>query len=597
MKNQLEYRPIFYPSLYFSADWSTAWNFQTYFSKFRSVCIKIVKGIRHFSIFPKEWVLCLKKFMGNASIWKKTETLPEHRVLTKDLSVDAAVVGGGLAGILTAYDLAKSGLHVVVLERGCVGDGQTGRTTAKITSQHGLIYHNLLEKFGEEKARGYARANEQAIEEYSRIIKEEKIDCDFTRCPAYLYTTEKAEEAEIKMQQNKSEIADDIIRSESEMSCKNNRISSEKELESENAKLLRLEYEASKKLGISASLVTETELPVPVTLALRFDHQAKFHPLKFLDAISKLLEIYEHTEVLCAEEDKLYTPNGVVTAKNIIFCCHYPFQIAPGYYFMRMHQERSYVIALSSKGEECDRTLSDLLSGMYLGIDLDGLSFRSWHNVLLLGGGGHRTGENRTGGKFARLRQAAEKYYPNLHEVAVWSAQDCITLDNIPYIGQFSASTPNWYVATGFQKWGMTSSMVAAQLIAGLIQNGSHPWEEVFSPQRFSMQASGKKLAKEMLHAAKDLSRRVFAPPRAEVDALPKGHGGVVEYKGEKCGVYKDENGEIFVVSVCCPHLGCQLEWNPDAKSWDCPCHGSRFDYQGKRLDGPAQEGLSEKNE
>lgn len=502
--------------------------------------------------------MCLKEFMENTSIWEKTETLPERSALTEDLSVDAAVVGGGLAGILTAYYLAKAGLHVVVLERGHIGGGQTGRTTAKITSQHSLIYHNLFEKFGEEKAHQYAEANEQAIEEYSRIIKEEGIDCDFTRCPAYLYTTEK-------------------------------------ESESENVRLLKMEYEAAKKLGISASLVTETELPVPVTFALRFDHQAKFHPLKFLYAISKSLEIYEHTEVLRVEEDKLYTPNGIVTAKHIVFCCHYPFQITPGYYFMRMHQERSYVVALSSKDEKCDGKLSDLFPGMYLGIDLDGLSFRSWHNVLLLGGGGHRTGENRTGGQFARLRQAAEKYYPNLHEVAAWSAQDCMTLDNIPYIGQFSASTPNWYVATGFRKWGMTSSMVAAQLIAGLIQNGSHPWEEVFSPQRFSLQASGKKLAEEMGHAAKDLSRRIFAPPRAEIDALPKGHGGVVEYKGKKCGVYKDENGEVFVVSVKCPHLGCQLEWNPDTKSWDCPCHGSRFDYQGRLLDGPAQEGLTEK--
>ena len=504
------------------------------------------------------------------SVWSESAGSAARPPLEGELSVDAAVIGGGLAGILTAHFLSRTGLRVAVLERGRIGGGQTSGTTAKITSQHGLIYHRLIEQFGEETARGYAAANQQAIGEYAALIEELHIDCDFRRRPAFLYTTE-------------------------------------------NPALLAREHEAAARLGIASSLVTETGLPFPVAAALRFEAQACFHPLKFLYAVAEPLEIYERTAVLRVEDDRVLTSRGTVTAKHIFFCCHYPFQNVPGYYFMRMHQERSYVIALApeknggaSGGSKPGSSASEnpepespaagggIPEGMYLGIDPDGLSFRPSGDMLLLGGGSHRTGENRAGGRFAKLRQAAADYYPSLREIAAWSAQDCITLDSIPYIGRFSSSTPNWYVATGFGKWGMTSSMAAALLLTGLIRDGAHPWEPVFSPQRFSLSASGKTLAQEMLHAAKDLSRRVFSPPRGEVDALPKGHGGVVELDGEKCGVYKDENGELFVVSIRCPHLGCQLEWNPDEKSWDCPCHGSRFDYRGRLLDEPAQQGIAD---
>ena len=276
----------------------------------------------------------------------------------------------------------------------------------------------------------------------------------------------------------------------------------------------------------------------------------------------------------------MITDRGTVTAEHVVFACHYPFRNVPGYYFLRMHQERSYVLALENAAG---------LEGMYFGTDGDGLSFRPQGDLLLLGGGGHRTGENSAGGQYQKLRQAARSFWPESRETAAWSAQDGMPLDGVPYIGRFSATTPNWYVATGFQKWGMTSSMVAARLLTDLITTGASPWEEVFTPQRFQPSAAGKALLQESTQAAKGLGRRLFTPPRAEVEALPRGHGGVVEYRGEKLGVYKDDGGEVFCVSVRCPHLGCQLEWNPDEKSWDCPCHGSRFDYRGRLLDGPAQ--------
>lgn len=477
----------------------------------------------------------------NKSIWSIDTQLPKHSSLSGDLKVDAAVIGGGMAGILTAYHLSEAGLRTVVLEAAYVGSGQTKNTTAKITSQHGLIYHRLIEQLGREKAQQYADANQAAIEGYGRIISDKNIDCDFTRCPAYLYSTTSQE-------------------------------------------ALEREYRAASALGIKAAVCRETELPFPVKAALRFENQARFDPLKFLKALSEPLEIYEKTKVKAVEGKRVITDCGTVTAEHIVFACHYPFINMPGYYFMRMHQERSYVIALEN---------AQKLEGMYIGVDDDGLSFRPQGELILLGGGGHRTGENSRGGQYQKLQDTAKSFWPESQERARWSAQDCMPMDGVPYIGRFSSSAPGWYVATGFQKWGMTSSMVSALLLTGLITRGESPWENVFSPQRFVLSASAKALAEDGIQSAKGLARRFFVPPAADIEALPNGHGGVVECDGEKLGVYKNEAGETFVVSIRCPHLGCQLEWNPDEKSWDCPCHGSRFDYMGKLIDNPAQENLA----
>lgn len=234
------------------------------------------------------------------------------------------------------------------------------------------------------------------------------------------------------------------------------------------------------------------------------------------------------------------------------------------------------------------------MKGMYLGVDGDKLSFRGEENLILLGGGGHRTGENREGGCYDFLRKRSRELWPDCKEKAAWSAQDCMTLDGVPYIGLFSSEIPNWYVATGFGKWGMTSAMVSAMMIRDKLIGKANPNEDVFSPQRFTPEASAKAFFKDGMHTVKDFSRRIFAFPRGEEERLPAGHGGIVEYDGQKAGVYKDEDGKIHVVSPKCPHLGCQLEWNPDEKSWECPCHGSRFDYMGKVLDNPAQEDLEQ---
>lgn len=475
-----------------------------------------------------------------ASIWYKDACLPEWDRLNQDLKTEIAVIGGGMAGILTAYFLKKGGADVVLLEGDRVGSGQTGRTTAKITAQHGLTYAELIRKLGEKTAKEYAHAMEDAIDMYWSVAETEQISCGLREAPAFLYSRRESAGLE------------------------------------EEAKAAAL-------CGISANLIGQTELPFSVEEALSFPHSAQFHPLQFLQGVSKDLRIYEHTRATAIQDHTIVTDHGVVAAKKIVMATHFPFLNRPGYYFMRMHQERSYVLAVLN---------APRFQGMYYGIDSDGYSFRSAGDYLLLGGGGHRTGENR-GGKYEDLRSVAKALFPESREAAHWSAQDGITLDGMPYIGRYSNAAPDLYVATGFRKWGMTGAMVSAQCLSDLILRGEERCP-VFSPQRFHFSASAKALMDEGLQSVKGLTAEFLTLPAEAAESVPRGQGQLVEFHNQKIGVYKDNDGTVHVVSSRCPHLGCQLEWNPDELSWDCPCHGSRFDYDGNLLDNPAQRNLNE---
>lgn len=474
------------------------------------------------------------------SIWTESTSYTPHDALHADLQTDAVVIGGGMAGILTAYLLGKSGIHTVVLEARRAESGQTSGTTAKITSQHGLILSRLHDNFGANIMQKYTAANEAAIHAFSQMIQTEHIDCDFETRPACLYTKRAPE-------------------------------------------ILKREQSLAEACGIHASFHADSELPFSVAGVLQYENQASFHPLKFLRALEGRLELYENTRVLSVENHIIQTEQAKVRAKYIIFTCHYPFVNVPGFYFARMHQERSYVLALEQAAA---------LQGMYYGIDPDGYSFRPAGGYLLMGGGNHRAGEHDAGSSYQDLRTAAERFFPGATVARQWSAQDCMTPDGIPYIGRFAASTPNWYVATGFGKWGMTGSMVAAQLISDLIYSSENPYAHVFDPGRFTVTESARAVAAEMAHAVRGLTKGAFHIPKKTLDSLPMGHGGIIELDGQKVGVYRDEQGEVYAVSARCPHLGCELAWNPDEKSWDCPCHGSRFDYRGNLLDNPAQTGI-----
>jgi len=479
------------------------------------------------------------------SLWEETYSIAPREDLPGDLSTEVAVIGAGMAGILTAYYLKQKGFKTIVVDGKRIGSGQTKGTTAKITSQHADIYHKLIDQFGEEKAKQYAYANENAILEFKNLVNELLIDCDFEEKSAYLYTLE-------------------------------------------DATLLEQEAVTARKLGIDAEFTTETELPFEVKGAVKFANQAQFHPLKFLSAVASTLTIYENTQVLEVEDTLLKTNRGEITAKYIVFATHYPFINAPGFYFLRMHQDRSYFLACKN---------ATTLDGMYRSYEKTGYSLRSYKDILLFGGGGHRTGENSRGGQYSALRSSLKQNYPESSEFAHWSAQDCMTLDGVPYIGQFSSGKPNWYVATGFGKWGMTSSMVSAQIISKQIAGEDVWYAPVFSPERFTLTSDLKALLVETKQAVKGLTRRIFQLPKATEEELPVGHGGIIEVDEVKYGVYKNDDGEIFIIEPKCPHLGCQLEWNPDELSFDCPCHGSRFTITGELLDNPAQTDIYEKKE
>lgn len=450
------------------------------------------------------------------SVWSKQTKIAKRESLKGDIQVQTAVIGAGMAGILTAYLLKKEGMDVVVVEAKKIASGQTQNTTAKITSQHGMIYDRMIREIGRERAAEYAMANEDAIKIFERIIKEEKINCRFEKLPAYLYTWDEAK-----------------------------------------AEKMEREAIAARELGIKAHFVKEeafAELPFEAKYGVCFENQAQFHPLAFVKRLAEQLVVYENTNVLWVKKHVIATDKGKITAENIVFATHYPFINVPGFYFLRQHQERSYVLALGKKKEEMPKAEVGL-QGMYYGIDKGGLSLRSKGDLLLLGGGAHRTGKKESEEEgFTYLREMAKKYYPDRIVKTQWAAQDCMPCDEIPFIGKYSVLRQYWYVATGFHKWGMTSSMVAAQIISDKICKKENMYEKVFCPQRLYLRASFRNLLIDMGESIAGLTKGWFGK---------KGHR--------------------------CSHMGCRVEWNAEEKSWDCPCHGSRFDQDGKLIDNPAQ--------
>lgn len=477
------------------------------------------------------------------SIWRATCTMPQFSVLDSDIYADAAVIGGGMTGLLTAYFLQKQGLRTVVLEAETICSGQTGGTTAKITAGQGLCYTRLKNDWGNETAAQYAQAAQEAIEAYAQLIDSEAIDCDFVRCAHYLYSTSDPES-------------------------------------------MRREAEAASQAGLPARFTQDTELPFPVAGAVCFPDQARFHPLRFLRALASDLTIYENTRVTEVSGEQIRTERYTVNARHIVFACHYPFINRPGYYFLRMHQERSYVLAL---------THAPAIEHMYWSADGGGCSLRPAGDYLLLGGGSHRTGENRSGGHYEQLRHRAAEWWPDAEPVCQWSAQDCITIDGLPYIGRYSKETSNWYTATGYRKWGMTGAMTAATRLCAMILGQDTASTSLFSPERFSLSPAASAMLTDGLEAVKALARPWFEPSRAPLSELPEEHGGIVECQTGKAAVSKDAAGHASIHACRCTHLGCQVEWNPDDRTWECPCHGSCFSEEGRVLNGPAVTELKPK--
>lgn len=425
------------------------------------------------------------------SLWTDTVSLPEFEPLQGDKKADVLVIGGGICGIMCTYFLRQAGVDCLLVEGNRIASGTTKNTTAKLTSQHGLIYDKLIRSLGTERAAWYLDANQKALEQYRLLCR--TIDCDFEEKSAFVYALGDREKIEREVQ-------------------------------------------AVNLLGFPAEFAEHLPLPLDTVGAVRFPHQAQFHPLKFLARIVKGLPIYEHTFVQNIEGKTAVTSRGRITADQIIVATHFPFLNRHGGYFLKLYQHRSYVLALEQAAQ---------VDGMYLDEAQGGLSFRNSGDLLLLGGGSHRTGKQ--GGSWQELERFASSSYPQAQEVYRWAAQDCMSLDQVPYIGQYASSTPNLYVASGFHKWGMTTSMAAAMLLCDLVQHRNNPWAELFLPQR-SM------LHPQLFYNIAEATKHLLTP------AVRR-----------------------------CAHMGCGLKWNPQEHTWDCPCHGSRFEQDGTLIDNPAK--------
>ena len=428
------------------------------------------------------------------SLWNDTVKMPEFPTLDHDISTDILIIGGGMAGILTAYLLDKKGVDYCLVEGSKICGGTTLNTTAKITAQHGAVFSEFLSTIGKERTEMYLEANLKAAYFLKKLCID--IDCDFCEKDNYVYSLN-----------NREKLEDELW--------------------------------ALDSIGFKAELCEELPLPFKTVGAVRFRKQAQFNPLKFISEISKNLNIYENTFVNTVKNGFAYTEKNKIKAKKIIIATHFPFINRHGSYFLKLYQHRSYVLGL-------ENTLN--LRGMYVDENMGGLSFRNYGNLLLLGGGSHRTGKK--GGGYNELREFTKNNLPGANEVYHFAAQDCMTLDKIPYIGNYSAFCRDIYVATGFNKWGMTGSMLSALMLSEMVLERSNPYEALFSP-----------------------SRSIFKPQLA-INAF-EAFTNVITFRTPRC-----------------THLGCALKWNSHEHTWDCACHGSRFAKDGKVIENPAKKNL-----
>jgi len=466
------------------------------------------------------------------------ESAPPHPPLTGDLAVDAVVVGGGITGLTTALLLQDAGLEVALLEGDRLCANASGFTTAKVTSLHGLTYAGL----GAERAAVYAAANQAAIQH----IVDLGIDCDLERQDAFTYTTDPDRVGDIE----------DEVR-------------------------------AAAAAGLPASLVTGTDLPFDVAAAVRVTDQAMFHPRKFCIGVAERFvslggRIHETTRVEKVHDGRVDIGGGTVTAEHVVVATLLPIDDAGGF-FAKASPHRSYAMAVRIGGD-------DVPQGMHLGVDsptrsVRPLRFDDGSVGLVVGGNGHKVGEGDSEAAYADLEAWARQTFDVQEVVDRWSAQDYSPVDGVPFIGR-SPRRDNVYVATAFKKWGMTHSQVAAMIIRDLIAGRENPWASVFDATRGALTTDAVKVN---AHVARrlvgDKVAALFAP---QAETLAPGEARIVELDGDKVAAFRSEDGELHAVSATCTHLGCDVHWNPAERSWDCPCHGSRFDCDGLVLEGPA---------
>ena len=489
------------------------------------------------------------------SVWRATASLPAFPPLDGDMEVDVVVVGGGITGLSTALLLQRDGARVALVEARRIGAGTTGGTTGKLTSQHSLTYASLIARHGEERARAYADANQQAIGTVAGLVVELGIDCQLTRAPAFVYTLDPADRAD-----------------------------------------LEAEHEAALRLGLPSSLTEDVDLPLPVELALRFEDQAHLHPGAYLAGLAASFvegggTLAEGTRAMGIEEADgsvaVHTEHGTVTAEHAVVATLLPIADRGGF-FAKARPTRGYGIAV--------RLASGGIDGMHIDVGST-RSTRPWDDGgrpgVIVVGETHETGqEEHTPARWGELERWARQHFDVASIEYRWSAQDFTSVDDLPYVGR-SPRSERTLVATGMRKWGLTNGTAAAQILADLVAGRDNPWHEAFDATRIGGASAVKDLVQDNLQVGKELvGGYVERLSAVAVDHLGPGEGGLAKVDGHTVGAYRDASGQVHAVSATCTHMGCTLQWNRAETSWDCPCHGSRFDCDGTVLEGPAVRAL-----
>ena len=495
---------------------------------------------------------------GGESIWIATTPDTSYPELSRDISVDVAVVGAGITGVTAAILLKRAGKTVALLDWNRIARGATGYTTAKVTSGHGVAYGRLTDTFGEQGARVYAESNQSAIERIAELAQTGGIECDFERKANYVVAEK--EEERTKLEQ---------------------------------------EAEVMQKLGLPASFVAETPLPYEVAGAVKLENQAQFHPRKYLLGLAETIpgdgsHVFENTRVTHVTQGDpctVETERGNVRAADVVLATHLPF-IDRGLFFAKAHPHRSYAVAAAIDPDQAP-------DGMFINAGLPTRSVRTIRDgerlLIQAGGQGHKPG--RAGDEPQRydiLEGFLREHWPEAGPVEYrWSTQDYMSVDRVAFVGRLNRRSKHVFVATGYSKWGMTGGTVAAELITDAILGRENAWAGLYDSKRLDPRASAAKFVKENAAIGwRFFAQRLARGEKRSPEELNPGEGAILRVGGLKRAVYRDEQGIVHLLSPVCRHLWCYVEWNDAERSWDCPCHGSRYRGDGRVIQGPSVQDL-----
>ena len=484
--------------------------------------------------------------------WNATATAPDFPQLVGDISVDVAVVGGGIVGITTARMLKDKGLTVAVIEARKVGRQVTGKSTAKVTSQHGLIYQTLEQKFGEARARHYGEAQERGVATISSLAAQYGIDCDVEPKCAYVYTCDKAQVSKIEK-----------------------------------------EAEVTQRLGLPATLVRETDLPFDVLAALRFDGQAQFHPTKYVAGLAGTIpgdgcHVFENSRAIDWEPTRVTTDQGSVTAGHVVMATHLPLGQV-GLYYAQAYPQAEPVIAAR---------IGRVPDGMFINVEDPSRSIRTHRSAsgdvyAIVAGTSFKPGHTEEERQhFEDLESWLAEHFDAGPVEHRWVNEDYEPMDGAPYIGWSSSSSGAYLVATGFDAWGISNGTVAGIILADLAAGEENGWLDVFDATRVKPIAGAPTALKENAHVAKHLVSGYLSRRPSSVDDLARGQAAILKIDGKNVAAFRDEQGQVHAVSAVCSHMGCIVGWNETDRTWDCPCHGSRFELSGEVIHGPAVKPL-----